>query len=193
MELITAQRVLARLLTDEPLREELATDPADAAARLRVPQPELLALCALRNRELDFAARGLLAKRREAAFHCLPTLSAHLGDDGRTLFRRYARSHPSPHGPRKHAADALAFARWLRRECADSRATSQLARWEAARISVSAGFARAGLAALTGIPSPSGPPPGLYFWIRPFFRLRLLRLPLPQRPRASGLPSATRP
>jgi hypothetical protein len=119
MALAEVQALLARVFTDEAVRERLFAEPATLATEYGLTSDELSQLEALSVRQVRFAATGLRHKRLNAVSRLLPFTQAALGDRFGPLFMRHAAAY-APSGIRKHRDDALAFATFVER----------LARWE---------------------------------------------------------------
>ena len=86
--------------------------------------------------QVEAFARSLVRKRALEVRSCLPRTAEALGADFIAEFGRYAAEHPVQ-GAKKHAVDALAFARNL-----DARAPAwiaELARYEAAWVEMGLG------------------------------------------------------
>ena len=114
MGLEEVQRGLASLLTNERLREQFAADPRSVARTLNLSAEDAVELEALASGEVERFARSLCAKRWNEIQKLLPvsTQSAQMAGFGlRRLFLRFAQSY-TPHGGKRHAQDALAFADW---------------------------------------------------------------------------------
>ena len=144
MGLAEAQRLLARLWTDAPLRARFADDPSGVAAEFGLSPEEARGLEALSLGELDDFAGSLVRKRRGEVETLLPLTCKALGP-GRfaELFRAHARDYV-PAGIGKHRDDAVAFASSLGARVADPPWLGDLARLEAASI-LAYGPARRGL------------------------------------------------
>lgn len=104
-----AVTVLGRLLANPVLRRMLRSDPVLAAGALDA-DPALLE--GLDPDALEEQARGLVEKRFHEVGKLLPRTVHGLGPAAAALFERHAASY-WPEGHRRHALDALAFARFL--------------------------------------------------------------------------------
>ena len=114
MALAEVQALLARVFTDEAVRERLFAEPATLATEYGLSSDELSQLEALSVRQVRFAATGLRHKRLNAVARLLPFTRAALGDRFGPLFMRHAAVY-APSGIRKHRDDALAFAAFVER------------------------------------------------------------------------------
>jgi hypothetical protein len=114
MGLADVQRVLARLYTDGALRERFFADPEATGATLGLSADEARLLAHLPARETRFYARSLQRKRRDQVAAVLPLTRRALNGAFEALFADYAET-PSPSGPKKGRADAIAFAAFLAR------------------------------------------------------------------------------
>ncbi|MFN3648410.1 MAG: hypothetical protein ACK47B_02415 [Armatimonadota bacterium] len=132
MGLAEVQRTLARLYTDEALRERFFAAPQEVARELGLDPDDSARLAALAEQEVrDFAA-ALLRKRLGHVTALLPATAAALGAELEPRFRRHAQRRV-PSGAQKHREDAIAFAEGLAAEPALAW-VQDLARCEAARL-----------------------------------------------------------
>ena len=134
MALADRQRILARLATDAPLRDQLAADPGALATTLGLDPDDAAWLAALPRESLDGFAGSLVAKRRGEVGKLLPLTARALGPVAfAERFREYA-ARPIPDGPRRHVADAVAFAATVGLGPDDPSWLADLARLEASNL-----------------------------------------------------------
>jgi hypothetical protein len=101
---------LARLYTDDALRERFFADPAREAATLGLSGDEAARLAASDRGRIDLFADTLRVKRFGEVSRLLPRTLAAAGEERfRQLFFEFATTFV-PEGVHKHTADALAFA-----------------------------------------------------------------------------------
>jgi hypothetical protein len=135
MGLAEAQRLLARLSTDAPLRARFRANPAAVAGEFGLTPDEARTLSALPIAQLDDFAASLIGKRRGEVEMLLPMTFRAIGPARfASLFRRHASAYV-PSGIKKHRDDAIAFAGLLARE-PDPPWLADLARLEASSLIV---------------------------------------------------------
>jgi len=105
---------LGKLLTDGPLRDAFARDPAGTAASLSHDRAVQSELVSLRMEDLEYQAGVLLRKRFDAAKRLLPALFTRLGGEAWPIFRAYGRKRWL-----QGNEDALAFADEIHRQSPD--------------------------------------------------------------------------
>ena len=127
MGLVEVQRALARLYTDEELRQRFFDDPAKVGVELQLSDRESAELQAMED--LPYFAQTLVKKRALVASHLLRRTARCLGSQFGALFQRYAPSY-RPRGVRKHQGDAIQFASWLSENCQDPVWVREVARYE---------------------------------------------------------------
>ena len=134
MGLAEAQRLLARLSTDAPLRARFATDPAAVLAEFGLSPEEAATFALIPRDQLDDFAGSLIGKRRGEVESLLPLSFRAIGPTRfAALFRRHASAFV-PLGIKKHRDDAVTFAGFLAREAADPPWLADLARLESAAL-----------------------------------------------------------
>ena len=112
MSLRDIQALLARLYTNEALREAFFADPAAFQAQHHLSDELLHYLQAIAQDDLRFFAQSLRRKRLHAIRQLLPASSRALHASLEDLFTRFSAAF-TPQGTRKHHQDALAFSRAL--------------------------------------------------------------------------------
>jgi hypothetical protein len=105
---------MARLCTEDELRERFNVGPEAVGRELGLTADELRQLEQLSARQLGHFAASLRHKRLNGIGKLLPLTRAALGERFAALFRRYAGTY-TPSGIRKHRDDALAFAAFVER------------------------------------------------------------------------------
>lgn len=113
MSLSGLQSALAELFTSRAARESYAVNPDAFARRFDLAGRECAQLAALATGPVAAYAASLIGKRRSETQRLLPQAAALLGDDFAASFDAWARDAEFPDGRRRHARDALAFARHL--------------------------------------------------------------------------------
>jgi hypothetical protein len=104
---------LARLYTDDALRERFFADPESVGPALGLDGGESTRLASTDRARIELFADTLRVKRYGEVSRLLPRTFAAAGEDEfRGLFFEFARAFV-PEGVHKHNADALAFATWL--------------------------------------------------------------------------------
>lgn len=130
MDLISTQRLLARLFTEGPLRKRFYSDPIAVGAEFGIAADEADRLAALSHDRVRTFSQTLVRKRLAEIRRLLPETSRLLGPRLADLFSQHAAEY-RPGGLQKHADDARAFGRWLSRPGARvPRALIDLARYE---------------------------------------------------------------
>ncbi len=118
MGLRDVQHGLARLLTDDGLRERFAVDPQGVAQTLNLDAADAAQLSLLASAEVERFARSLRAKRWNEIQKLLPVstqAAQNFGFPLRRLFFDFAQTY-APQGGKRHTQDALAFADWTARQ-----------------------------------------------------------------------------
>lgn len=130
MSLANTQRLVAHLATDAELRKAFLANPAATGAKFGVQADEACAIAQETLPQLEPFARSLIGKRRIEARKLLPRTQAALGERYSCLFRAFAPTF-APQGAKRHIADAVAFAEFLRANDAAEAWIASLARFEA--------------------------------------------------------------
>jgi hypothetical protein len=104
---------LARLYTDDALRERFFADPESVGSTLGLDGDESARLASSDRARIDLFADTLRTKRYGEVSRLLPRTLAAAGEgEFRSLFFEFAKTF-IPEGVHKHNADALAYANWL--------------------------------------------------------------------------------
>jgi hypothetical protein len=127
VDLKATQRLLARLYTDDTLRQRFAVDPASVAKELNIALDAARQMKGLSGAQVATFARSLARKRLNEVQRALPATCGALGSRLAQLFGRYAAQF-HPQGMHRGLTDALVFAKSLSRE---PRTIADLARYEA--------------------------------------------------------------
>ncbi len=139
MGLTEIQVGLARLYTDAALRERFAAAPLAVGSELGLDAIEAAELARLSTAQLNRFANSLLAKRRHEVAKLLPLTRQLLGANFTHLFERHAGTC-LPAGSKKHLADALGFAKFLRSLSGEEMCAPpwlvEVLRYEAARLKI---------------------------------------------------------
>lgn len=133
MGLAETQKFLARLYTDAGLRRRFFADPLRTGEEFGLGRDEARQLARLSERQVNFFADSLHAKRLQEVRDLLPLTVRALGTRAASIFRDYAETN-LPRGLRKHREDAAAFAVYLAESGAlggtESAWVADLARYE---------------------------------------------------------------
>jgi len=121
-------KLLARLYLDPRFRSELRADREAFARRYCAPAD---VIAAIDVDQLEFFAASLIRKRANEVLKLLPLTATAAGDRFHHEFARFAATSV-PAGYNRHAADALAFCRYLSQENAGL--VADAARFEAMRL-----------------------------------------------------------
>jgi hypothetical protein len=114
MGLAETQNALARIYTDNALRERFFADPQTVGLELGLRSDEAEQLARISAQKAAHFAASLLNKRIHEVAKLLPLSSRLLGQQFRKLFRDYAATH-LPVGAKKHLEDAIGFAAFAER------------------------------------------------------------------------------
>lgn len=131
MGLSQTQALLARLFTDASLRRAFFDTPQETARSFGLSETEAKTLARLDRRAVEDFARSLLGKRALDARKALPLTAKALGKDFDRLFFEAVQGPPAP---RRHRADASAFAAWLAESRQAPAWIGDLARYEMAFV-----------------------------------------------------------
>ncbi len=132
MSLQHQQDLIARLFTDEKLRNDFSSDAASVGTAFGLDRFETDELKAIVPAELKFFADSLFWKRRNEVEKLLPLTRIKLGDEFNACFHRFASCFV-PVSNRKHLEDAYVFCGFLATEDVGETA-SEAARYEQAKI-----------------------------------------------------------
>jgi hypothetical protein len=106
---------LARLLSDQRLRQSFKNDAAAMVAKLGLDGADRAAILALDATDLDRQALALVSKRRAEALRLIPSTLRCLGSSrAAELFEGFAETF-WPQSHRRHLEDAVAFGAYLER------------------------------------------------------------------------------
>ena len=166
MESRDAVTAMAKLLAEPALLDLYERKREAAAELLRIDDKFRAAFLTWDVAKLRRQARGLVDKRRYEVSRFLPRTFERLGLRGERIFAEFASAR-WPAGHRRHAADALAFARWLR----DRREPAWCAE-EQARLEILLGKFAFGVRLIANFASRRGPRRALVFLLRRKGRIR---------------------
>lgn len=110
---------LARLLSDQRLRDLFVRDADEAARRLGLVDADAAAFRVLPARQVNVQAQALIDKRFREVQKLLPRTIARMGTAARSQFAEYASAY-WPRGHRRHLEDAYRFGRYLLDKANDS-------------------------------------------------------------------------
>ena len=113
MSLQKQQDFLARLFTDEDLRQNFLSEPAKIGAENGLSEKEIEDLKAILPEELRFFADSLFWKRLREVEKFLPLTKKLLSEDFTKCFRQFSQNF-NPQTVKKHFEDAIGFCKFLR-------------------------------------------------------------------------------
>lgn len=106
---------MARLFTDEGLRQNFLSEPAKIGAENGLNESETVDLQAILPEEIGFFADSLFWKRLHEVEKFLPLTKKVLKEDFTKYFREFSRNF-NPQTVKKHFEDAFEFCRFLRKQ-----------------------------------------------------------------------------
>lgn len=112
MSLLEQQNLLARLFTDESLRNEFLENPDKTARKFDLCTNDIEQLKDFLPSQLNFFADSLFFKRLQEVEKLLPLTQRALHKDFKTYFREFAKTF-QPKTVKKHLEDAVGFAEFL--------------------------------------------------------------------------------
>jgi len=115
MSLQKQQDFLARLFTDEGLRQKFLSEPAKIGAENGLSKSETADLQAVLPEELGFFADSLYWKRLHEVEKFLPLTKKVLREDFTKYFREFSQNF-NPRTVKKHFEDALEFCNFIRKQ-----------------------------------------------------------------------------
>ncbi len=115
MSLQKQQDFLARLFTDEGLRQNFLSEPAKIGAENGLSEVETADLQAVLPEEIGFFADSLFWKRLHEVEKFLPLTKKVLKEYFTKNFREFSRNF-NPQTVKKHFEDALEFCKFLRKQ-----------------------------------------------------------------------------
>ena len=114
MSLLETQNFLARLYTDESLRQRFLAQPEKVGRENRLSVAEITELAEILPQELHFFADSLFWKRLREVEKLLPQTRRILGEDFAAHFREFSQNF-LPDSVKKHLEDAIRFSDYLRK------------------------------------------------------------------------------
>jgi hypothetical protein len=133
MSLLEQQKILARLYTDENLRERFFSEPEKTGAENNLTATEIEGIKSILPAEIRFFADSLFYKRLREVEKLLPLTRQVLSSDFETHFRRFA-SEFLPDSIKKHLDDAIKFCAFLRLQNLEPLCLVDLIRFEQAKL-----------------------------------------------------------
>ncbi|QDV15587.1 hypothetical protein Pan153_02010 [Gimesia panareensis] len=109
-------RVLALLLHNQSLRDQLRTNPAAFIAAQELSDEAAQVIASLDCDQLDRQAEALLSKRRFQVAQIIPQTWHSLGPAASQQFQNYVEQTTWPESHQKHERDALRFCDYLQRQ-----------------------------------------------------------------------------
>jgi len=133
MSLQKQQDFLARLFTDEGLRQNFLSDPEKTGAENGLTKSETADLQAVLPEEIGFFADSLFWKRLHEVEKILPLTKKVLKEDFSEYFREFSRAF-NPQTVKKHFEDALEFSKYLQNQPLEPLWAKDLAKFEYSRL-----------------------------------------------------------
>lgn len=112
MSLITVQQALARIYTDNKLRDDFLTNPDVVGRTLKLNCIEIQQLSKLSNKEVNMYASSLKYKRLGEIRKLLPLTNKVLGNELNKLFFQFAETY-LPSKNNKHLQDAVQLTKFI--------------------------------------------------------------------------------
>lgn len=133
MSLQKQQDFLARLFTDEGLRQNFFSEPDKIGADNGLSESETADLQAVLPEELGFFADSLFWKRLHEVEKLLPLTKKGLQEDFAKLFREFSQTF-NPQTVKKHFEDACEFSKFLQNQSLKPLWAKDLVKYEFSRL-----------------------------------------------------------
>lgn len=133
MSLQKQQDFLARLFTDEGLRQNFLSEPEKIGAENSLSASETADLQAVLPEEIGFFADSLFWKRLREVEKLLPLTKKALSEDFTKYFREFSQNFNSQ-TVKKHFEDALEFSKFLQDQPLEPLWAKDLAKFELSRL-----------------------------------------------------------
>jgi len=133
MSLQKQQDFLARLFTDEGLRQNFLSEPEKIGAENGLNESETADLQAVLPEEIGFFADSLFWKRLREVEKILPLTKKALKEDFTKYFREFSQNF-NPQTVKKHFEDALSFSNFLQNQSLEPIWAKDLAKFEYSRL-----------------------------------------------------------
>jgi hypothetical protein len=133
MSLLQQQNFLARLYTDENLRQRFLSEPEKIGSENDLTESEIAGLSAIIPEELNFFADSLRWKRLREVEKILPLTRKTLSENFEKYFREFSQSY-NPTSVKKHLEDAIEFCSFLQNRKIEPVWAKDLAKFEQARL-----------------------------------------------------------
>jgi hypothetical protein len=133
MSLQKQQDFLARLFTDEGLRQNFLSKPDKIGAENGLSETETQDLKSVLPEEIGFFADSLFWKRLREVEKLLPLTKKVLREDFTKYFREFSPTF-NPQTVKKHFEDALAFSEFLQNQTIEPLWAKDLAKFEFSRL-----------------------------------------------------------
>lgn len=142
MTLQDQQNFMARLFTDEALREAFFDDPEKASAHNRLSAEDISMIKGIVKDDLDFFAKSLVNKRIQEAGKLLPfTLQALGKRNFADSFKKFAPGY-NTHSIKKHLDDSIEFCGFLMERELSQRWLSDAIKFDQANLLFNSGRRR---------------------------------------------------
>jgi len=115
MSLLEQQNFLAKVFTDENLREKFLSEPESVGKENNLSETEIEQIRQVLPEQIKFFADSLFYKRLHEVEKFLPLTRKVLGKKFETYFREFANEF-LPNTIKKHLEDAVEFGEYLRRK-----------------------------------------------------------------------------
>jgi hypothetical protein len=134
MSLLDVQNLLARIFTDEDLRLRFLREPEKTGMENNLSRAEIEQIKQILPEQIRFFADSLVSKRLHEVEKLLPLTRKALGKEFEKYFREFANQF-LPQTIKKHLEDAIQFSGFLHSKNIEPVWTTDLTRFERARLS----------------------------------------------------------
>ncbi len=114
MSLLQQQNFLAKVFTDENLREKFLSEPLKIGKQNDLSETEIEQICSMLPEQIKVFADSLFYKRLREVEKILPLTRKFLGESFESHFRRFAAGFV-PQTIKKHLEDAIEFCELLKK------------------------------------------------------------------------------
>lgn len=133
MSLQKQQDFLARLFTDEGLRQSFLADSSKIGAENDLNDDEINDLKIILPNQIEFFAESLYWKRLRETEKFLPLVKKYLGNEFSTFFKDFSQNY-NPQSIKKHLEDAVEFCKFLQNIQQISNQNKNIAKFEQAKL-----------------------------------------------------------
>lgn len=133
MSLLKQQNFLAKLYTDQRLRNDFTLEPQRIGLEHALTANEILEISQVFHEEITFFAESLFRKRVNEAAKYLPLTKQILNHEFETLFRVFSDNY-QPKTIKKHLEDAKHFCLFLQKNGSAAPVAKDAAKFEASKL-----------------------------------------------------------